>query len=117
VSRDRFIEFGVDAELPSRDAVVKIVETFFGGMGETIDERFDDRLIVNLPGRGADAVAVHLKRFDSVRRERWIEIVFEGGSLPTLDVLTREHDAFTNGLADALADVLARALGGEERES
>lgn len=45
------------------------------------------------------------------REERWIEVVIDGKN--KLDVLTREQDDFTNGLADALAAVFARWYDGQ----
>ena len=109
---DRFVRWG--ERVPSADDIEKSLESFLGGVGkiEKITRSKDmTDFIVSLPGKGSDPFGWSPEAAKYLNREeRWIEVVVTDDYV---DVLTRQMDSFTNGIADRFAADIARFWGGK----
>ncbi|MFH1098799.1 MAG: hypothetical protein V1723_02685 [Candidatus Uhrbacteria bacterium] len=99
---------------PTNRQIRMLLGDFFRGAAGIGWSGKGGRWSVCLPGRPsspmrrvAPKIAGPDEYFD---RERWIE-VFPGGS--SVDVITRCADDYTNGIAERLADVIARCWDGD----
>lgn len=109
MSLDRFVRWG--ATKPTTAEIRMVCERFVGAAGEVVWNTESARIVIRLPGSCSNALEyIHLggRTFEATDR-RWIE-VFEHADC--LDVITRHHDDFTNGLAARLAEVFARGWDG-----
>lgn len=107
---DRFIGWQSDNQ-PSRDDVESVLRHFFSGAA--VITWNNDRFFVWLPGHNTNpfqGLQPSLADPDNEPRTRWIEVWLGDDSL---DVLTREHDEYTNSLAEGLAAAFARYWNGE----
>lgn len=110
VSRDRFIKYK-PRQAPSREDIETVLLNFLGGVGSV--EFQDGRFFVSLPGTPTppyEGIEGAPKRY-AHQKERWIEVI-PGNPI---DVLTRQQDAFTNALADQIAQLLTRYWNGDMR--
>lgn len=99
---DRFVRW--KKRKPTAKEVRQVLEDYLGGVGTIKNEA--GRLFAMLPGTGSHP----LKRMTKIpedmhRKDRWFEVYI---SKHYLDVITRQHDAFTNSLAAGYAEVMAR---------
>lgn len=106
---DRFVNFPKGKKGPTKDEIGLVLKNFLGGIGDV--SWSDDRWIVSLPGK--PTWTFEGLEPDMMPRmqnsERWIE-VYVG---PTLDVITRSADEFTNALAVRIAQIFARYWEGK----
>ncbi|RJR07438.1 hypothetical protein C4588_06845 [Candidatus Parcubacteria bacterium] len=106
MSYDRLIKFST--KRPTFDELVQISTNFLGGIGTVETE--ENWIYLVLPGtpthplKGLPNAPEILQHPDYFRKERWIEIFYN--SKGDADVLTRQQDAFTTGLANQLAEVI-----------
>ncbi len=118
---DRFVHWKTDRH-PTREDVGKVCEDFMVGVGAVTWNEKIGRWIITLPGkcshplrRMTDYCGVRI--FEGEKHLRWIEVFLHDANCDhALDVITRQHDDFTNGLAERLADVFARFWEGEVQE-
>lgn len=108
---DRNITWPADsANLPTVADIGKVCEDFTLGIATRVS--WDGgRWFIDLPG-----TCTHpLRRittpppYEEPDRNRWIEVwmgIVDGRVI--VDVMTRQHDAVTNAIADGLAEVIAR---------
>jgi hypothetical protein len=109
---DRFVRW--NGRVPSVDDIEKSLESFLGGVGE-IEKiaRSKDMtdFIVSLPGKGSDPFDWSPEAMKCPNREeRWIEVIVTDDYV---DVLTRQMDSFTNGIAERFAADIARFWQGK----
>lgn len=110
MSLDRFVRWGT-ARTPTSAEIRMVCEDFVGAAGDVICSEESGRLVIRLPGSCSNPfsrVLPGVRVFEDGER-RWIE-VFEHED--SIDVITRMHDDFTNGLAQRLAEVFAREWDG-----
>lgn len=100
---------------PQRQQLERMLEDFIGGAGTV--EWNKDRWYIYLVGSCSTAIRrqswAHTcarKRFDGEPWKRWIE-VWPGERC--VDVMTRQHDEYTNAVAAGLARLIARFWKGE----
>lgn len=108
---DRFVYFPKSTP-PTVEQIVTLAEDFLGGIGKVfVQENDPDRVYMTLPGSptvaarsvvGNDAACL-------LRSERWVEI---HRARKNVDVITRQQDTFTMGVADAFAELLERLFQG-----
>lgn len=111
---DRFINW--PRRRPSRKALERFIEDFISGAGSVRWHR--DRWYVDLAGacstalrRQPMATPCARRRFDDDPPwKRWIE-VWPGRKC--IDVMTRQHDEYTNAVAEGIAERIAGFWSGE----
>jgi hypothetical protein len=111
---DRFVYF--EKRVPAPEHVRQIIVNFLGGCG-TVEDGPPNWWVVKLPGRNNspfDGIPgsrpFHPDRYNG--EERYIEVVFQTEGTPSVDIMTRHVDEFTNGIAARLAEEFARFYGG-----
>jgi hypothetical protein len=111
---DRFVYF--EQRVPTPQHVRQILVNFLGGCG-TVEDGPLNWWVITLPGKCSSPFAgipgsrpFHPDRYNG--EERWIEVVFQPDDTPSVDVMTRHADEFTNGVAERLAQEFARFYGG-----
>lgn len=114
---DRFVKWINPRRHPTRRQALCVCIDFLGGVGQVEWNKGSGRIIIDLPGTCTSpfksARPTFARPFDSDQK-RWIEVFLHGKSDGyVVDVITRQHDDFTNGLADRLAEVFARGWEGE----
>lgn len=93
---------------PSRAKVGKVLRDFFSDAAKVRWSR--DRFFCYLPGKGSSMFR-RVGGYDMQPNEkRWIEVWLGDGCI---DVMTRQHDEFTNALAAGLARRIHGFWGGE----
>lgn len=108
MGRDRFVYW--KDQKPTREEVITVLEDYLGGVGSIVDDK--DRLFANLPGKGTHPLAriKDAKIPEDIHRvERWFEIYIDP---EYIDIITRQHDQFTNYVADGFVEVMARWWNG-----
>lgn len=125
---DRVIRF--PRLVPGKAGLRSVLEDYFGGCGEIEDQgakKIVACFLVTLPGYNSGAlrrakcaskayVEAAQEQEEEHQRGRWIEIYLHpaGEEWPAcVYVTTRQHDEFTNAIAEGLADVLMRGWRGE----
>jgi hypothetical protein len=108
MSLDRFVRYPEGTAGPTQDQVGLVLRNFMGRVGSV--EWHEDRFLVGVPGKPTRTFeGIGERPMPTIlNEERWIE-VWPG---PTLDVITRRQDEFTNALAHRLAEIFARYWGG-----
>jgi hypothetical protein len=115
---DRFVRFPKGEE-PTYEALAAVIADYLGGTGTVRWMSDQSRWYIYLPGRNTKALrsvndlvrAVDVSQDE--RMKRWIEVFHLTGDDAQTDVMTRQHDEFTNAVARGLAYVIAHAFGGE----
>lgn len=110
---DRFIRFG--DRRPTREQTELVLRNFIGDAGRVFWE--GGRFFVQLAGKnsfpfkGIEGVPEHMQSDDRYHPDgRWIEVYI---GTTQFDVITREHDEYTNVVADGIAAMFARFWDGE----
>lgn len=104
---DRFIFFNKSPR-PSSDNISMLLNNFMGCAGSITRE--SDRFLISLPGINTNALLnISSVVKPSERTERYIEVI-EGSDY--WDIVTRQHDEFTNALAQELANIIAKYWNG-----
>ena len=107
MSLDRFVYWR--EQPPTQRAIGMLLRDYMGGAGKVRWSAGTGRYFIDLPGHCSSPTwrVGHVGRSFEPGMKRWIEVCLcENWA----DVITREGDDFTNGIAERLADVLARAF-------
>jgi hypothetical protein len=115
---DRTVHFR-PAEGPTATELRAVCEDYFDAGAELSAK--SGTIIAVLPGRNSYALRRHGRATKAQRgfwqevrdgdpRERWIEVWRDGRK--SVSVTTRQHDEFTDALADRLAEVIAHGWAG-----
>ena len=109
---DRFVYW--DEEKPSITEVVETIRCYLGGVG-SIDEITQHKdayeFYISLPGKGTHPLEWKRPELAETHRpDRWIEIYMTD---KYIDVITRNHDDFTNKIADGFASSFERFWQGK----
>jgi hypothetical protein len=109
MANDRFIYFEED-DKPTDEEVEKVVRNYFG-VGTATISWDKERWFVTLPGKTTDPFEGISEKPTNPHTggERWIEIV-PGNPV---DVLTRQQDPYTDGLAHRLAGLFCYYWSGD----
>lgn len=101
---------------PAQRAVVMLLRDYMGGAGRVRWHAGTGRYFIDLPGHCSSPTwrVGHVGRSFEPGAKRWIEVFLHNDCV---DVITRVADDFTNGIAERLADVLARAFDGKAEPS
>ena len=118
MAADRFITWDKDKEKPTNEQILFILEDFLGGVGDLGTPDLGKRggtIIVRLPGKPTNPFTRVMDREPlHLRKERFFEVLITRSDV---DVLTREADFFTDGLATTFAKLLARYWGARYQDS
>jgi len=108
---DRFVNF--DKRRPTKEETGLVLRDFFGPDAGTVEWK-GDRFFVTLPGKSSFPFAslpdALRDPFAGGDRERWIEVYVTKSQF---DVITRQHDEYTNVIAEGLAQMFARYWDGK----
>jgi hypothetical protein len=117
MAADRFIYFKKERR-PTRDELESVLKNFLGSQvaGEVEWNEQQSRFYVTLPGKTSfpfqDLTDALRHPFADEKRERWIEVWMDPED-PTIDVMTRGMDEYTNVIANGIVKMLARYWEGE----
>jgi len=87
---------------PTGKELLEVLQTFMGGAGEI--ENDNDRYYITIPGQQSPIWAQK-----NENRQRWFEVV---SNHAYVNVITRQGDELTNGIAETFADVCAKRWQG-----
>lgn len=111
---DRFVNWGDNH--PTRDQIESVLTHYFGGAARV--EWKIDRFFVWLPGNSSFPFVGLGNRFEAHEVEKFAENperlieVWVDATGRVMDVITRQADHYTNGIAEQLAATFARYWGG-----
>ena len=125
MSLDRFIHWPDKSKAPKRDDIDLLCQNYIGTVPHMYLRIEEDRTFIFLGGRcsaalafqkevapGYQAAAEENRRNPQNAQQRFIEVIVDDDDA-TIDVITRQHDEFTNAVAVGLVEIITRFWQGK----